>query len=174
MVLDFVPMREHAKLPIRSNPSRFWPVLGAAILGFLIGCGDSNRASVSGSITLDGKPLAIGVISFVPTGETKGPTAGSTIVDGRYQIIADKGVVVGANRISISSKQKTGFKINRFGPPGSSTAGMVDELADVVPSQYNVKTTLVRDIKSGTNEFNFELQGRVPIESIRGGAVGVR
>ncbi len=147
----------------------FWLSCCAALLCCLcfVGCGRTDRSAVSGIVTLDGKPLSTGVINFFPTEGTKGPSAGGIIVDGRYEVGGEKGVMVGTNRVTISSQQKTGRKVSRFGRPGSSE-GLVDEMADVVPQQYNAQSTLVQNIQAGKNELNFELQGRVPIESVKG------
>ena len=153
------------------NRHRFrWHGACAGLLAcvFLSGCSDSNRAEVYGTVTLDGKPVEQGVINFFPTDGNKGPSAGSTIEGGRYEIAAEKGVAVGTNRVSINSKQKTGRKIARFGHAGDADEQAVwDELADVVPPQYNVESTLVFDVQPGRSELNIDLRGRVPIESIR-------
>ena len=127
---------------------------------FLSGCSDSNRAEVYGVVTLDGKPVEQGVINFFPTGDNKGPSAGSTIEGGRYEIASEKGVVVGANRVSISSVQATGRKIQ-------SVDAVHEERLEAVPPQYNSQSSLTHDVQPGTNELNFELTGRVPIESSR-------
>jgi len=125
----------------------------------LVGCGGpSNRGSVSGVVTLDGKLIDNGVISFVPADGNQGPTAGSTITNGRYEINREKGAAIGANRVSITSLQKTGRKIPSLGAE-------FDELADIVPHEYNAESTLMRNVEPGVNELNFELQGRVPIEA---------
>lgn len=44
-------------------PSR---VCGCAILLLLAGCGSSNLVSVTGEVTVDGKPLTSGVVTFHP------------------------------------------------------------------------------------------------------------
>jgi hypothetical protein len=125
-----------------------------------VGCGSSNRASVEGKVLLDGQPLKTGVINFMPTEDNPGPTAGGTIVDGHYKIDAERGVAIGLNRVVISSKQPTGRKIQ-------SLDRVDEEIAEVVPSQYNTKSTLTRDIQAGANEQDFELEGRVSSNSHR-------
>jgi hypothetical protein len=127
----------------------------AAVLAGLTGCGDSSRASVSGRITIDGRPVESGAINFFPTGDTKGPSAGASIVEGHYSISADKGVVVGENLVQIRGVRKTGKMVNS--PMGH---GLIEEWADQVPEKYNKRTTLSRAIEPGANVMDFELSSK--------------
>lgn len=123
------------------------------------GCGSNNRASVSGTVTLDGKTLESGVIAFLPTNGNQGPTAGAVISNGRYEIASARGPTFGAYRVTVSSMQKTGHKIPSLG-------GSLDEMAEVIPLQYRDDSKLVIDVQPGGNTFDLELKGRVPIEAI--------
>ena len=117
------------------------------LAGFLIiavqlgcpGCSDSGpqRASVSGSVSLDGRSLMHGSINFIPTEGTAGPTAGATIENGSYRIDRVKGVTVGRSLVKINSVQRTGKKVMVFGK-------LADEWAEAVPQEYNTRSTLVR------------------------------
>ena len=51
-----------------------------------VGCGQSNRAAVSGQVSFDGKAVEDGAISFVPTGDNPGLPAWGKIQAGRYSI----------------------------------------------------------------------------------------
>lgn len=132
---------------------RRWNWLAA--LGCLVvaGCGDSTRAMVSGTVTLDGQPLDVGTISFIPTGATKGPVAGATIIDGKYRIDPNKGAIIGTNRIVFTGMKKTGRKL----VDGDET---MDEYINVIPPQYSTGSTLVRTIEPGENQCDFELTSR--------------
>ena len=140
---------------------RTW-LLCLAAMGFLAclvgGCGrgdSSGRASVEGKVTLDGNPIERGSISFYPYGQTRGMVAGGVIEQGRYSIPADQGPVIGQNRVEIRAPKKTGKKIpDPYGKPGQ----MIDEIAEAVPEQYNVKSTLVREVKAGRNILDFDLR----------------
>lgn len=71
----------------RSIRWRFAAVALVAVFTLAAGCNSSLDSSVSGTVTLDGKPLAVGdgtgTISFFP--ETGGPAALATIApDGTY------------------------------------------------------------------------------------------
>jgi hypothetical protein len=112
-----------------------------------------DRRAVSGSVTLDGKPLATGSITFNPTGP--GPSAGGMITDGRYAIAAPEGPSPGPHLVSVFSLAKTGRKIpDSDGPRGST----VDEMTNLVPERYNLRTELKAVVeKEGPNQFDFEL-----------------
>jgi hypothetical protein len=105
-------------------------------------------------VTLNGEPIEIGSISFIPQGETVGMTAGGAIENGVYSIAANQGPVLGSHSVAITSPRKTGRKIPAaMGNPGE----LMDEVTESVPAKYNVRSTLVVDIKSGDNELNFDL-----------------
>jgi hypothetical protein len=148
-----------AMLQIESLVRRIGISSAAASILLIAGCGQGNRAAVSGMVTLDGKPIEQGAITFFPAPGNKGPSAGGTITNGRYDVASAKGVAIGANKVMISSVQPTGRKI-----PSAGTN--YDERLEAVPAKYNNETTLTCDVQPGKNEFNFELQGRIPIESM--------
>lgn len=137
--------------------NRFLSAL-AVITLLLSGCGSSGpeRAAVEGEVTLGGKPLEQGSILFRPTEGTKGPTAGGTIENGRYRITQSNGPLVGTNRIEINAFHETGRKVPKV--IGNPEAGLIDEVVEVVPKQYNVDSTLVREVISGSNNLDFHLQ----------------
>jgi hypothetical protein len=132
------------------------------VLAFLLlalGCSNGpRRASVSGTINVDGKPLERGVITFVPVNGTHGPGTGGSIEDGRFELDETEGPVVGSNRVEIRGFRKTGKTM----PNPSPTGGTIAEERQVVPPEFNEKSTLVRDIKEGGNELNFDLPGIPP------------
>ncbi|UUO04899.1 hypothetical protein M4951_16065 [Blastopirellula sp. J2-11] len=133
--------------------------LGGAVLTFGLGCGPNydgpQRASVVGSVTLDGKAISRGAIEFIPSADTLGPTAGARIVDGKYELDEAKGPVLGKYQVRIFSPGPTGRKVSAGsqGPMGA----LVDEIGETVPSQYNAKSTLEREIVAGKNQLDFDL-----------------
>ncbi len=120
----------------------------------LVGCGSSDRASVNGTITLDGKLVESGSITFFPSEGTKGPSAGATIKDGYYEInTANKGVVIGKNRIVLNANHKTGRRMpNPFDP-----TVMIDEVVQAFPPEYSTESKVIRDIQSGENQINLDI-----------------
>jgi hypothetical protein len=66
------------------------------LLGAATGCG--GKAKVSGAVTLDGKPLPLGRISFTPASGPPGVTA--DIQDGKYTA---EDVRTGENKVSVET-----------------------------------------------------------------------
>jgi len=138
----------------------------AALIPFaLTGCGGKpyQVATVSGKITLDGKPLPKASVTFVPMASKEnlapGPTAtGMTDADGRYELIVDRsttGAVVGKCRIYISTLLSDPVPDDRDG-------GLpVKRPKDKVPEKYNQRTELVYDVPpGGTTQADFDLKSR--------------
>ena len=128
-------------------------------IGFplLAGCyGNNGRQAVEGTVTLDGRPLGGGLISFRPMSGTGGPSAGSPIDEGRFSIAAENGVFAGNFRVAITASRKTGRKMQ---DPMLGT--MVDETAEAIPACYNRQSTLSAKVKAGDpNQFEFALKSQ--------------
>ncbi len=126
------------------------------VLGNMAACGGDGlqRGAVEGRVTLDGVAVEQGVIVFYPTDGTSGPVAGGPIEAGRYAISADRGPVVGRHRVEIRASRNTGRKV-----PSSPSAPdtLIDEVIEIVPAQYNVRSVLKRDVRRGKNVLDFEL-----------------
>ena len=135
---------------------RYWPAFTAAVLISVAGCSENGplKATVHGIVSLDGEPIPSGHINFYPTGATRGPSAGGNIINGKYEITGEKAVVVGKNKVEISSSQKTGKQIR------SPSGKMIDEYAEAIPTKFNQSTTIVKQIDVGDNEWNFELKSK--------------
>jgi hypothetical protein len=133
-------------------------LIAMLLLGCWCGCGKNNgiqRATVMGKVTLDGVEFTSGSIAFYPIGDTKGPSSGGTIQNGRYSIAAGQGPVVGHNRVEIrGALKKTGRKVQKL---FAKSGVMEDEVVEAVPSRYNVKSILDRELKAGDNTLDFEL-----------------
>ena len=80
-----------------------------------IGCGGSGanpkvvakpRASASGKVTIDGKPVVAGAISFINL--ESGNSAGGAIKDGAYSIKAAEGPNPGLSTVIVIGKEKAG------------------------------------------------------------------
>lgn len=84
-------------------------------------------------------------------------TAGGPIQNGRFQISAERGPVVGTNKIIINASRKTGRKVQA---PMSEPGVMTDETVEAIPVRYNAQSTLERTIAVGENNFDFELQSK--------------
>jgi len=126
----------------------------AAVGLFALGCGPGGpkRAAVEGTVKVDGEPVSAGTINFFPA-DGNGPSSGGVIANGRYQIAAADGVVVGSNRVEIFGSKPTGRKVPNAARPGE----MRDEVAEIVPVEWNVKSKQVRQVEAETNTFDFEI-----------------
>jgi len=114
----------------------------ALLLTVCLGCGGGGVV-VEGEITLGGKPVDSGSITFVPA-DGAGPSTGGSISAGRYELPETAQVQPGKKVVRITAIMKTGKKIEagRPAPPGT----MVDEIktftippqeAEVVAGQIN-------------------------------------
>jgi len=106
---------------------------------------------VSGEVTLDGKPLKEGVIRFVPE-DGKSPTADAPVADGKFQAT----VPAGKKRVEISAPKVVG-KRKMYDTPDSP---VVDEVAELIPAKYNVRSELTLTVGRGAQKEKFELKGQ--------------
>jgi hypothetical protein len=130
-----------------------WRLSAAMLFVVLVsGCGDKNKAEVQGTVKLDGTPLDQGGILFIPTGDTKGPSTGASIMAGSYKV--DRGVIIGKNRVEIRAAGKSGKKA----PSLTKKGVMIDEYIEIVPDKYNRTTELAKEVQPGSNTFDFDLK----------------
>ena len=148
---------------------RSWFVGPAARLGLCVlvtccGCGDGAadqlpRNAVSGSITLDGKPLESGMISFDPdSAEQAQPVSGGCLVrGGGYSLARVDGLTPGTYRVSIRSGGDGAALAEGEAPGAPPRKGTGDR----IPDRYNAKSTLKAEVKGGGSaRFDFELKSR--------------
>ena len=133
--------------------NRFRPclhgLLSATCLLLAAGCGGASRGAVNGKVTLDGKPVDGGMISFIPETAEQGKPAWTDIVAGEYSLDVSRGPAVGPNRVEIRWLRKTGRK-SPYDPH-------LDEMREAVPDRYNSDSELRVEVKSGANQFDFKL-----------------
>ncbi|MEP3480916.1 MAG: hypothetical protein ABJZ55_16840 [Fuerstiella sp.] len=117
-------------------------LLGALVA---VGCSEQNSdlASVTGTVRLNGEPLPDTVIEFSPTGSTGSISMGITDSSGNYEMLftmSQKGASLGENLVRITT----------------SDAG-IDGIKQLVPAKYNTKSDLLRVVEPGANSFDFEI-----------------
>ncbi len=103
---------------------------------------------VTGTVSLDGKPLANARVQFQPEAEGR-PSFGISDDVGKYEIgytMNKKGAQVGNHRVQIT----TAALLEQ--PNGSSIA-----VEEKLPDKYNAKSELHQEVKAGRNTINFEL-----------------
>jgi hypothetical protein len=135
--------------------SRVFCLLAFAAAAGAAGCASGSRfGDVQGEVTLDGQPLAEGVVRFVPA-DGKTPTASALVEGGRFR----ERVPVGNHRVEISSpKLPKGVTSS-----GQMKRGTVDEgaaLEELIPERYNARTELTTEVKKGTNKVRFDLKSK--------------
>ncbi|OWK45482.1 hypothetical protein [Fimbriiglobus ruber] len=124
----------------------FYPGVGFALVWalaplVLVGCG-ARTTSVSGTVSLDGKPLDQGKITFRGEDRDAQPRTGE-IKAGKYQCDAPVGHV----RVEVEAFQAIA--------KGEAT-GMGQR--NYIPEKYNARTELTADVVAGKpQEFNFDL-----------------
>jgi hypothetical protein len=129
-------------------------VLSAICLCAALGCSGDNRSEVSGTVRVNGQPLAEGAINFIPIEGNKGAGTGATVTDGKYHIPRSAGVVAGKNRVELRAFKNSGRKVqDATAKPGTLT----DERVMLFPPEYNDRSTLVRDVKSGSDTIDFDI-----------------
>jgi hypothetical protein len=131
-------------------PSVVCRLLLAAAVAFG-GCGPTGLryAPVKGTVTLDDKPIADGVVTFTRDGEVP---IQLTITNGRF----DGKVVAGVNRVQ--------FAVFKHPPPQKGPPprpGMEPSSENILPARYHQLSDLTREVTdSGPNEFEFALTSK--------------
>lgn len=132
------------------------PVLVSLLLA---GCGGSggDLAPVQGTVTLDGNPLADAMVEFElepgdnPYQRTSGSSSrGKTDANGRYTLKfthEKEGALVGKHVVRITTR---GMTIDAEGKEVS--------VPERLPPRFNVKSELTKEVESGSNTIDFQLQ----------------
>src|SRR5687767_1317501 len=121
-----------------------------AVFGCLVmaGCGrrdytGEQRFAISGKVTVDGQPMGMGVISFLPQGEG-GRVSGGPIAEGVYSIPEAKGPNAGMYRVEIHWNKLTGRKI----PNPMDRSELIDEMMEGLPARYHDKSELTAEVSA--------------------------
>jgi hypothetical protein len=146
-----------------------WNLVLSVSLGWLSGCGGGTpghlpTASVFGRITYQGKPLAQGEITFIPTASGTGVRAAYGRLDeqGRYCLTTYRdgdGAILGEHRVAIASREEVSPDAGKqVSPDGLVTPGISP--GSLIPERYANPATsgLKARVGKGGNEFNFELR----------------
>jgi hypothetical protein len=137
-----------------------WSLLAIGLVAPGCAGGDElPREAISGTVTLDSRPLAGGVIQFTPAVEaTTGGIAvggGSPIKDGQFSIDREHGLVPGSYKVTVNAAGAPTEPFKTLEPGRPNRAAKPKEL---IPTKYNAQTTLTAEVKKGGgNNFKFDL-----------------
>jgi hypothetical protein len=140
-------------------------VLLGCLLVAVLGCGGSKKfASVSGKVTMNGKPLAGATVSFQPVAPEGAPapgpgSVGKTDDNGDFRLettTGQSGALVGPHRVSISLIEATGSTGDERHPPRGGPP-----LTEKISADFNSDSKVTFDVPSGgTNSANFDVTPR--------------
>jgi len=127
---------------------RLWiPLLVIGLITTSIGCGRTERVTkhpIAGAVTHGGDPVPSGSLRFTPDADkgNRGPATTITIADGKYQSLAEYGVIGGHYIVEI-----TGFE------------ALTDEQAAAfaTPKPLFKPYTIAVDLNAGENVKNFDV-----------------
>lgn len=148
------------------NPFRYLMILFVGLASTFLGCNPSDQpelGQVTGTITLDGKPLTGVAVVFQP--DNGRPARGVTDAEGKYELVyirQTKGTKVGPNRVEVApSEEGEETEEAEPGDGDTQTASKKPKSGKPsVPARYNTKSELKVDVKSGPNTFDFQLESK--------------
>jgi hypothetical protein len=117
----------------------------------MLGCGGDTPplGQVTGTVTLDGKPVDAAAIQFEPVSSGLPTAFGRTDSAGKYELWysrGNKGASLGDALVRINTFQDAGEDSGQKKRPES------------IPSKYNLKTDLKVEVKRGAQTHNFDLK----------------
>lgn len=123
--------------------------LVAALLGCSGAADGPEQFSVSGTVTLDGEPVAEGSITL-ESSDDAGGTEGGSISAGKYQVDTTAGPKV----VRISAPIVVGER-KLYDTPDSPMAKITEES---IPAAYNTESTLTATVSADSTSFDFALE----------------
>lgn len=151
-------------------------LVGTTIIGFVVlfltGCGSGHpeRGIVQGTVTLDGKPLTKGSVTFWPT---VGRSAlGEIQPDGSYTLTTFEpgdGAIVGSHKVTIEVSEPgtaapapTSFEEEVKMLKEGQSPDLTIPRKFLAPKRYTrpETTDLTAEIKSGVNRIDLKLSGK--------------
>lgn len=143
--------------PSLSRPRDFRSLCGAAaVFAVLAGCGPGGPrlVPVTGTVTLDGKPVADAGVMFKPSGNLP-PATANTDAQGHFSLVTlnRPGAVLGEHQVSIVKQETTGVgDFGAVGPGGVKTTWLVPQKYSI-PESSGLKAAVTADQR----HFDFSL-----------------
>ncbi|QDT37623.1 hypothetical protein [Stratiformator vulcanicus] len=146
---------------ISRHYSTAWLAIFAACL---LGCGSESGVpgqTVSGHVSVNGKPINDGKIWFLPQEireDSLSRVAWSQIDDGTYSIKSEEGPAPGEHVVRIEAYDRSNESKEVFDEDTGETVEQVVEVVDqLLPPEFNSRSGLSATIAEGNNEVDFEL-----------------
>lgn len=118
-------------------------VMAALFIGCDSGPGEKSKAPVSGTVTMDGKPMVDGEIFFTEPGGTPEIVP---VKDGKFE----GQVTVGQKAVQVNSYKTIMVKPFPDAPAEKSQENLVDP-------KFNATSTLTEEVKADGNTYKFEV-----------------
>ena len=151
---------------MRSQLSRSLVLISMFLL-FVTGCNGPKVKGVElvrvrGTVTLDGKPVANGIVLFVS--EDGSFSFDETDSEGEYDLKFNsqtRGVTPAKKTVSISMNRRLlGVNSNDEGSPDDTAGGSFPKQEpEQIPARYNVESELTVSVTPENRRFDFELVG---------------
>ncbi|MFV0443016.1 MAG: carboxypeptidase regulatory-like domain-containing protein [Planctomycetaceae bacterium] len=131
------------------------------VLCVLPGCSGGHAPElglVTGTVTLDGKPLSGVEVGFHPTDGR--PAFGRTDLAGQYHLTympQKPGCKIGSNVVTIGNAEGEEDVLEM---EGDNAVSPTAKAKPRIPERYNVKSELKAEVQPGQNEFDFDLKSK--------------
>lgn len=113
-----------------------------------LGCGPS-QATLSGTVHLDGQPLADGQLRLEGV-EANSEADATTIVNGAYKI----SIAPGKYKVQLNASRQVG---ERLAYEGAQDSPKIPLMESIIPEKYNVRTELSVELTAGAHQKDFQL-----------------
>ncbi len=141
----------------------------------VLGCSGGaglETAPVTGTVTMDGAPMANVAVTFVPVAGGAA-ASGQTDTSGVYTLntVGESGAVLGKHTVKVTSMQATGSgtgaSVGSDSPEyakqasGDYAAGSAAaSVKEVIPEKYNTKSELSYEVVAGKNTFDITMTSK--------------
>ena len=148
-----------------SYPARYVACSLLLLLVTLPACGPRgpHMVPVSGTVTMDGKPVAEAAVMFIPQFPGR-PGVGRTDAAGKFQLTtvkANDGVLAGKYKVTVTLQKVTGFVADKDGLSGGvAPEGIREEW--IVPQRYSNPETsgLTAEVREGMQPVTLALTAK--------------
>jgi hypothetical protein len=139
-----------------ATSAKFWRCALLFLSSIILGCGGDTPTlgKVTGTVTLDGKPVEGATVRFEPISSGLPTAFGRTDAAGRYELWysrGNKGASLGESVVRITAFQDANEDSGQKKRP------------EVVPAKYNAGSELKVEVKRGAQVHDFALKSGGPI-----------